>query len=184
MKFVFCTDEEFNYYYKNIYNNKNEIFKASLNTLKDQNNPLSEVCRILDYYTFDFFIDDNMYYISVAKAINDTELAFFQVMDLLYKFYNGSDVFITVVDKEDLNVADVIGWFFENTFGINCYITDEITEEIENVESDFSEDGANIFELNRPMYFKLLAKTQSGLPLARFAKKDRVSAVTMRPRNV
>ena len=183
MKFVFCTDDAFTYYYNNIYTNKNEIFKASLNTLKDPKNPLSEVCRILEYYTYEYFIDDMMYNISVAKAINDTELAFFQVMDMLYKFYNGSDVFITVPYEQDLNVADVMNWFINNTFGINGYITDEITEDIENVDSDFSEDGANIFELNRPMYFKLLAKTQTGIPLAKFAKKDRVPAVT-RVRNV
>lgn len=190
MKFVFCTEPIYQYYrsylyaddkdkldkqlmveygdYKDIWDLKQQqdalpenIFVAELTARDYPRNPWNYVSQLISKLTYQYLIDSPDFETIFSEVLfNQSELEFYEFYKAIYRFYNGSEVFIIVSNDEYSDmVTQMMCNIIRRTYGIHpqiIYDMDDVYSIRDDI--DFSPQGAQLAYLQRKAYFKLDAK--------------------------
>lgn len=190
MKFVFCTEPIYQYYrsylyaddkdkldkqlmveygdYKDIWDLKQQqdalpenIFVAELTARDYPRNPWNYVSQLISKLTYQYLIDSQDFETIFSEVLfNQSELEFYEFYKAIYRFYNGSEVFIIVSNDEYSDmVTQMMCNIIRRTYGIHpqiIYDMDDVYSIRDDI--DFSPQGAQLAYLQRKAYFKLDAK--------------------------
>ena len=190
MKFVFCTEPIYQYYrsylyaddkdkldkqlmveygdYKDIWDLKQQqdalpenIFVAELTARDYPRNPWNYVSQLISKLTYQYLIDSPDFETIFSEVLfNQSELEFYEFYKAIYRFYNGSEVFIIVSNDEYSDmVTQMMCNIIRRTYGIHPQIIYDI-DDVYSIRDDidFSPQGAQLAYLQRKVYFKLDAK--------------------------
>ena len=190
MKFVFCTEPIYQYYrsylyaddkdkldkqlmieygdYKDIWDLKQQqdalpenIFVAELTSRDYPRNPWNYVSQLISKLTYQYLIDSPDFETIFSEVLfNQSEMEFYEFYKAIYRFYNGSEVFIIVSDDE---YSDMVTQMMYNVLRRTYGIHPQIIYDMDDVNSirddiDFSPQGAQLAYLQRSAYFKLDSK--------------------------
>ena len=190
MKFVFCTEPIYQYYrsylyaddkdkldkqlmieygdYKDIWDLKQQqdalpenIFVAELTSRDYPRNPWNYVSQLISKLTYQYLIDSPDFETIFSEVLfNQSEVEFYEFYKAIYRFYNGSEVFIIVSNDEYSDmVTQMMCNVLRRTYGIHpqiIYDMDDVNSIRDDI--DFSTQGAQLAYLQRTAYFKLDAK--------------------------
>lgn len=190
MKFVFCTEPIYQYYrsylyaddkdkldkqlmveygdYKDIWDLKQQqdalpenIFVAELTARDYPRNPWNYVSQLINKLTYQYLIDSPDFETIFSEVLfNQSEVEFYEFYKAIYRFYNGSEVFIIVSNDEYSDmVTQMMCNVLRRTYGIHpqiIYDMDDVNSIRDDI--DFSTQGAQLAYLQRTAYFKLDAK--------------------------
>jgi len=190
MKFVFCTEPIYQYYrsylyaddkdkldkqlmieygdYKDIWDLKQQqdalpenIFVAELTARDYPRNPWNYVSQLISKLTYQYLIDSPDFETIFSEVLfNQSELEFYEFYKAIYRFYNGSEVFIIVSNDEYSDmVTQMMCNIIRRTYGIHpqiIYDMDDVYSIRDDI--DFSPQGAQLAYLQRKAYFKLDTK--------------------------
>lgn len=190
MKFVFCTEPIYQYYrsylyaddkdkldkqlmveygdYKDIWDLKQQqdalpenIFVAELTARDYPRNPWNYVSQLISKLTYQYLIDSPDFETIFSEILfNQSEVEFYEFYKAIYRFYNGSEVFIIVSNDEYSDmVTQMMCNVLRRTYGIHpqiIYDMDDVNSIRDDI--DFSTQGAQLAYLQRTAYFKLDAK--------------------------
>lgn len=190
MKFVFCTEPIYQYYrsylyaddkdkldkqlmveygdYKDIWDLKQQqdalpenIFVAELTARDYPRNPWNYVSQLISKLTYQYLIDSPDFETIFSEVLfNQSEVEFYEFYKAIYRFYNGSEVFIIVSNDEYSDmVTQMMCNVLRRTYGIHpqiIYDMDDVNSIRDDI--DFSTQGAQLAYLQRTAYFKLDAK--------------------------
>lgn len=180
MKFVFCTEKVYNTYMSNSHlytGSPTDFVVGDLRVLGYANNPVDEICSIFNQVSMNIFPEDPRFEDLVAEIIlNKSEEGFFEMFDLVHKFYNGMDVFILIDEDALLILGEVFASIITNLYGIIPVMIYDI-DDLDALDDTigFSNQGLEFYSMCRPMYHKLLAKRSYGEPLMRYINTANVS---------
>lgn len=190
MKFVFCTEPIYQYYrsylyaddkdkldkqlmieygdYKDIWDLKQQqdalpenIFVAELTSRDYPRNPWNYVSQLISKLTYQYLIDSPDFETIFSEVLfNQSEMEFYEFYKAIYRFYNGSEVFIIVSNDE---YSDMVTQMMRNVLRRTYGIHPQIIYDMDDVNSirddiDFSPQGAQLAYLQRSAYFKLDSK--------------------------
>lgn len=190
MKFIFCTEPIYQYYrsylyaddkdkldkqlmveygdYKDIWDLKQQqdalpenIFVAELTARDYPRNPWNYVSQLISKLTYQYLIDTPDFETIFSEVLfNQSELEFYEFYKAIYRFYNGSEVFIIVSNDEYSDmVTQMMCNIIRRTYGIHpqiIYDMDDVYSIRDDI--DFSPQGAQLAYLQRKAYFKLDTK--------------------------
>ena len=190
MKFVFCTEPIYQYYrsylyaddkdkldkqlmieygdYKDIWDLKQQqdalpenIFVAELTARDYPRNPWNYVSQLISKLTYQYLIDSPDFETIFNEVLfNQSEVEFYEFYKAIYRFYNGSEVFIIVSNDEYSDmVTQMMCNVIRRTYGIHpqiIYDMDDVNSIRDDI--DFSPQGAQLAYLQRAAYYKLEAK--------------------------
>lgn len=190
MKFVFCTEPIYQYYrsylyaddkdkldkqlmieygdYKDIWDLKQQqdalpenIFVAELTARDYPRNPWNYVSQLISKLTYQYLIDSPDFETIFSEVLfNQSEVEFYEFYKAIFRFYNGSEVFIIVSNDE---YSDMVTQMMCNVIRRTYGIYPQIIYDMDDVYSirddiDFSPQGAQLAYLQRAAYYKLEAK--------------------------
>lgn len=190
MKFVFCTEPIYQYYrsylyaddkdkldkqlmieygdYKDIWDLKQQqdalpenIFVAELTARDYPRNPWNYVSQLISKLTYQYLIDSPDFETIFSEVLfNQSEVEFYEFYKAIFRFYNGSEVFIIVSNDE---YSDMVTQMMRNVIRRTYGIHPQIIYDMDDVYSirddiDFSPQGAQLAYLQRAAYYKLEAK--------------------------
>lgn len=188
MKFVFCTEPIYQYYRNNLYDNtqdildRKSIIEGGYDDIKDQlskldeniysvhltsadypRNPWNQIGQLVKKLTLNYLIEDPLFDEAFAEIIfNQSEEEFFEFFDLIYKFYNGKEVFV-IVGEDDFSdmVNQMVCRVIRKAYGIQPSIVYDL-DDVMNLRDDinFSQEGARAFHIQLPKYFELLGRRE------------------------
>lgn len=190
MKFVFCTEPIYQYYrsylyaddkdkldkqlmveygdYKDMWDLKQQqdalpenIFVAELTARDYPRNPWNYVSQLITKLTYQYLIDSPDFETIFSEVLfNQSEVEFYEFYKAIYRFYNGSEVFIIVSNDEYSDmVTQMMCNVLRRTYGIHpqiIYDMDDVNSIRDDI--DFSPQGAQLAYLQRTAYFKLDSK--------------------------
>lgn len=191
MKFVFCTEPIYQYYrahlydadkdkldkqllveygdYKDIWDLKQQqdalpenIFVAELTSRDYPRNPWNYVSQLINKLTYQYLIDSPEFENIFSEILfNQSEREFYEFYKAIDRFYNGSEIFITVGndDYSDM-VTQMVCSVLRRTYGIRPQIIYDI-DDVHSIRDDidFSPEGAQIAYLQRHTYLALESKS-------------------------
>ena len=190
MKFVFCTEPIYQYYrsylyaddkdkldkqlmveygdYKDMWDLKQQqdalpenIFVAELTSRDYPRNTWNYVSQLISKLTYQYLIDSPDFETIFSEVLfNQSEVEFYEFYKAIYRFYNGSEVFIIVSNDEYSDmVTQMMCNVIRRTYGIHpqiIYDMDDVNSIRDDI--DFSPQGAQLAYLQRTAYFKLDSK--------------------------
>lgn len=137
------------------------IFVAELTARDYPRNPWNYVSQLISKLTYQYLIDSPDFETIFSEVLfNQSELEFYEFYKAIYRFYNGSEVFIIVSNDEYSDmVTQMMCNIIRRTYGIHpqiIYDMDDVYSIRDDI--DFSPQGAQLAYLQRKAYFKLDAK--------------------------
>lgn len=137
------------------------IFVAELTARDYPRNPWNYVSQLISKLTYQYLIDSPDFETIFSEILfNQSEVEFYEFYKAIYRFYNGSEVFIIVSNDEYSDmVTQMMCNVLRRTYGIHpqiIYDMDDVNSIRDDI--DFSPQGAQLAYLQRTAYFKLEAK--------------------------
>ena len=137
------------------------IFVAELTSRDYPRNPWNYVSQLISKLTYQYLIDSPDFETIFSEVLfNQSEVEFYEFYKAIYRFYNGSEVFIIVSNDEYSDmVTQMMCNVIRRTYGIHpqiIYDMDDVNSIRDDI--DFSPQGAQLAYLQRTAYFKLDSK--------------------------